>query len=60
MNWQKTSTDHRLFQGITIVARVYWIGNLYAVDAYPPGRHQQTTTEVSLEKAKAWAEEQVR
>ena len=59
MSWQKTQTDHRLFQGINMVARVYWIGNLYAVDAFPVGKYQQTTTEVSLEKAKAWAEGQV-
>ena len=60
MNWQKTDTDERLIQGITILARVYWVGNMYAIDAFPPGKDQQTTTMVSLEKAKVWAEEQVK
>ena len=56
MTWQKTDTDEQLIKDGLLLARIYWIGNMYACDIFPPGKPKFTITEARAEQAKAWAE----
>ena len=60
MTWQDHGTHHSLYRGGARVAQIRWFGNLYTCHAFPPGKPPQAELEVTLDKAKAWAEEATR
>jgi hypothetical protein len=60
MNWEpKGCGDYRLYRDGAFVARVFWIGNLWHCHAFLPDGAIETTNEVTLPEAKAWAERQL-
>jgi hypothetical protein len=51
------SDDHRLINGILLVAAIIKTRKGWYCQAFPPGKPTQIKTETGLAEAKAWAEE---
>lgn len=60
MTWTEIDCgEYRLIRNEVLVARVFWIGNLWHCHAFPLNGATETTNEVTLSEAKAWAERQL-
>jgi hypothetical protein len=59
MDWFQipNDEDHRLFDGVLMVAAIIKTRKGWYCQAFPPGKPTQIKTETDLTKAKAWAEE---